>query len=153
MPLYLPTFNDATSAASIAVELRKMAVTGVPKDQLSRGDVRDDVSDGAARLANRCLAILRDMGSAGLADWLLVSLSGDPYDLFACMVQRRFIEGLLAAQLIAPASQLDSTSLWVETAEHAPAEPVSAPKLGVPWAQQAPSSRTFTARVSLPTEH
>lgn len=153
MPLYLPTFNDATDAANVAVELRKMAVAGVPKEAMLRGDVRDDVSDGAARLANTSLEILRDMGSAGLADWLLMHLSSEPEDLFASMVQHRFTEGLLAAHLIAPADALDTETLWVETGDHAPVAPVAAPKMGVPWAQHAPSGgRTFTARVSLPTE-
>lgn len=154
MPLYLPTFNDATNATNLAVDLRKIAVEGVPKEAtLRRGAVRDDVSDAAAALANKALEVLRDMGSAGLADWLLMRLSQEPEDLFASMVQRRFTEALVEAKLVAPAQQLDTPDLWVETAEHAPAAPVAA-KLGVPWAQ-ATTPRTglhFSARVNLPTE-
>jgi hypothetical protein len=80
-------------------------------------------------------------------------LSQEPDDLFASMVQRRFTEALLDAKLIAPAAELDTGDLWVESAEHAPAAPVDAPKV-VPWAQtkHTEPSRHFTPRLSLPTE-
>jgi len=153
MPLYLPTFNDATAAANLAVDLRKIAVEGVPKGSALRsGAVRDDVSDGAAALANKALEVLRDMGSAGLADWLLMRLSQEPEDLFASMVQHRFIDALVEAKVVAPAAELDTQDLWVDTGEHAPVAPVAS-KLGVPWAQKAPvTDLHFSPRVSLPTE-
>jgi hypothetical protein len=155
MPLYTPTFNDATPAANLAGQLRRIAVGGVPTgDRFRRGVIRDDVSDAAAGMANKGLEVLRDMGAAGLADWLVMRLSQEPDDLFAAMAQRRFIEALLDARLVVSADLLDTGELWTETDQNAPATPVSAPRRGVPWAPREPGDgeRRFTARVSSPQE-
>jgi hypothetical protein len=150
MPLVTPTFNDTTPASSLAVGLRRIAVMGAPKEATQRrGATLDNVSDGAAELANKALEILRDVGSAGLADWLVLRLSQDPDDLYASMVQRRFADALLAAGLVAPADQLDTSDLWTDSAQEAPVAPVAARGLGAPWAPRTPAEgeRTFTPRV------
>jgi hypothetical protein len=149
----MPTFGDDTSAGNLAATLRRIAVEGVPKQGAGRSAMRDDVSDGAAALANKALEMLRDTGSAGLGDWLVMRLANEPDDLFASMVQRRFAEALLAARLIVPASEMDTESLWTETGAQAPTKPVSTPRFGL--AKRRPASdaeRRFSARVSLPRE-
>lgn len=152
MPAYMPTFSDDTSAGNLATALRRIAVEGVPRLGVGRGPVRDDVSDGAAALANRALELLRDHGSAGLGDWLVMRLAYEPEDLFASMVQRRFAEALLDARLIVPASGMDTDSIWAETASRAPAKPVSAPRFGLRARPASDSDRRFSPRVSLPRE-
>ena len=155
MPLYSPTFNDATPATNVAADLRRMAVDGAPRaGGLRRSGLADDASDAVATLANNALEILQRHGSAGLADWLIMRLANEPDDLFAAIVQRRFAEALVAAKLMTPADRLDTNTLWQETEENAPARPVSSSNVGVPWAprESGDVARTFTPRVSSPTE-
>jgi hypothetical protein len=154
MPLYIPTFNDATPATNLAGVLRTIAVGGAPRDdRLRHAAIRDDVSDAVAGLANTALRVLRDHGSAGLADWLVMHISNEPDDLFASMAQRRFVEALLDEGLLTTAEMMDTDNLWTDTGLNAPAAPVSAPR-GAPWTPRTSSEgdRHFTPRVNLPLE-
>ena len=156
MPLYSPTFNDTTPATNVAAELRRIAVNGAPRDGgLRPNGLTDEASNAVAALANKALEVLAELGSAGLADWMIMRLANEPDDLFAAIVQRRFTDALVVAGLMTPADRLDSGTLWHETDENAPAAPVTRAKVGVPWAPRDPTdeaARTFTPRVSLPTE-